>query len=122
MHYGVNAWLSFGIGIVGGAVVGSAIGALSFRSGLKGSYFALLTLAFAEVLRIAASVAPVTGAGVGVLIKLDMRPQAFQFMSRAAFYWVVLALVATSLLVTQFVAQSRFGSWLMAVRENENAA
>ena len=62
------------------------IGALSFRSGLKGSYFALVTLAFAEVLRILASVAPITGAGVGTLIKLDLRPEAFQFQSRAPFY------------------------------------
>ena len=49
------------------------IGALSFRSGLRGSYFALVTLAFAEVLRIIASVAPITGAGVGTLVKLDLR-------------------------------------------------
>ena len=74
MRYGVNAWLGFAIGIAAGALVGAVIGALSFRSGLKGSYFALVTLAFAEVLRIVASVAPITGAGVGTLIKLDLRP------------------------------------------------
>ena len=67
MRYGVNAWLGFGIGIAAGALVGAVIGALSFRSGLRGSYFALVTLAFAEVLRIIASVAPITGAGVGTL-------------------------------------------------------
>ena len=81
------------IGIAAGALVGAVIGALSFRSGLKGSYFALVTLAFAEVLRIIASVAPITGAGVGTLIKLDLRPEAFQFQSRAPFYWIILALV-----------------------------
>src|ERR1035437_4580476 len=59
----------------GGALVGAIIGALTFRSGLRGSYFALVTLAFAEVLRILASVAPLTGAGVGILIALDLRPQ-----------------------------------------------
>ena len=74
-------------------LVGAVIGALSFRSGLRGSYFALVTLAFAEVLRIIASVAPITGAGVGTLIKLDLRPEAFQFQSRAPFYWIILALV-----------------------------
>ena len=49
-----------------------------------------MTLAFAEVLRIIASVAPITGAGVGTLIKLDLRPEAFQFQSRAPFYWIIL--------------------------------
>jgi branched-chain amino acid transport system permease protein len=84
VRYGVNAWLGLLAGIAAGAMVGAIIGALSFRSGLKGSYFSLVTLAFAEVLRIIASVAPITGAGVGTLIKLDLRPEAFQFQSRVA--------------------------------------
>jgi len=122
VRYGVNAWLGFGLGMVGGALVGAAIGALSFRSGLKGSYFALVTLAFAEVLRIVASVAPITGAGVGILIPLDLRPEALQFQSRAPFYWIALALVVMSLLLARAIEASRFGAYLIAVRENEDAA
>jgi branched-chain amino acid transport system permease protein len=122
VHYGVNAWVGFLIGIVAGALVGTIIGALAFRSGLRGSYFALVTLAFAEVLRILASVAPITGAGVGTLIKLDLRPEAFQFQSRAPFYWIALALVAISLLIVHLIEHSRFGAYLVAVRENEDAA
>ncbi len=122
MRYGVNAWLGFGAGIVCGAALGGVIGALTFRSGLRGSYFALVTLAFAEVLRIIASVAPVTGAGVGTLINLDLGARAFQFQSRAVFYWVILALVALSLVIARLIKQSRFGAWLIAVRENEDAA
>ena len=71
MRYGVNAWIGFVAGIAAGAAVGAIIGGLAFRAGLRSSYFALVTLAFAEVLRILASVAPITGAGVGILIKLD---------------------------------------------------
>ena len=122
VRYGVNAWLGFAAGIAGGAVVGGFIGALTFRVGLRGSYFALVTLAFAEVLRIIASVAPITGAGVGILVKLDLRAAALQFQSRAVFYWVILALVAVSLLIAHVIERSRFGTWLIAVRENEDAA
>jgi len=122
MRYGVNAWIAFVLGIAGGALTGAVIGALTFRSGLRGSYFALVTLAFAEVLRILASVAPITGAGVGILITLDLRPQAFQFQSRAPFYWIILSLVAISLIIVRVIEQSRFGAWLVAVRENEDAA
>src|SRR5262252_9488284 len=122
VRYGVNAWLGFGIGIVAGGVVGAAIGALSFRAGLKGSYFALVTLAFAEVLRIIASVAPITGAGVGTLITLDLRPEALQFQSRAPFYWIILGLVGVSLILIRAIEDSRFGAYLIAVRENEDAA
>ena len=67
VRYGSNAWIGFAAGIAAGAVLGAVLGALTFRSGLRGSYFALVTLAFAEVLRIIASVAPITGAGVGTL-------------------------------------------------------
>jgi branched-chain amino acid transport system permease protein len=122
MRFGVNAWVGFVAGIAAGAVVGAIIGGLVFRAGLRSSYFALVTLAFAEVLRILASVTPVTGAGVGILIKLDLRTEAFQFRSRAVFYLVILALVAVSLTITQMLERSRFGAWLIAVRENEDAA
>jgi branched-chain amino acid transport system permease protein len=122
VRYGVNAWIGFVIGIAASALVGAIIGALTFRSGLKGSYFSLVTLAFAEVLRIFASVAPITGAGVGTLIKLDLRPEAFQFQSRVPFYWIALALVALSLVIVRAIESSRFGAYLVAVRENEDAA
>ncbi len=122
VRYGVNAWIAFGLGIGGGALVGAIVGGLTFRSGLRGSYFALVTLAFAEVLRISASVAPITGAGVGTLVKLDLRVAALQFQSRAVFYWMILALVAVALIVTRLIERSRFGVWLIAVRENEDAA
>ncbi len=122
VRYGVNAWIGFAAGIAAGAAVGAIIGALVFRAGLRSSYFALVTLAFAEVLRILASVAPITGAGVGILIKLDLRPQSFQFQSRAGFYFVILALVALVLVLTRVLERSRFGIWLIAVRENEDAA
>jgi branched-chain amino acid transport system permease protein len=122
VRYGLNAWAAFALGIAAGAAVGAAIGALTFPSGLRGSYFALVTLAFAEVLRIVASVAPITGAGVGLLIKLDLGARALQFPNRAVFYWFILALVATALLITRLIEQSRFGAWLVAVRENEDAA
>jgi branched-chain amino acid transport system permease protein len=122
VRYGVNAWAGLAIGTAAGALVGAVIGALSFRSGLRGSYFALVTLAFAEVLRIIASVAPITGAGVGTLIKLDLRPEAFQFQSRAPFYWIILAFVGVSLALVKHIEASRFGAYLVAVRENEDAA
>jgi branched-chain amino acid transport system permease protein len=122
VQYGVNAWVGLFAGIFAGALVGAVIGVLCFRSGLRGSYFSLVTLAFAEVLRIVSSVAPITGAGVGTLIKLDLRAEAFQFQSRAPFYWIVLTLVALSLVTVRAAENSRFGAYLVAIRENEDAA
>ena len=56
------------------------------------------------------------------MIKLDLRAAIFQFRSRAVFYLVILALVAVSLVIAQLIERSRFGAWLIAVRENEDAA
>src|SRR5688572_5575496 len=64
----------------------------------------------------------ITGAGVGTLIKLDLRWESFQFQSRAPFYWIILAFVAISLVIVKRLEQSRFGAYLVAVRENEDAA
>ena len=122
LRYGVNAWAAAAAGIVAGAVMGAAIGALVFRAGLRGSYFALVTLAFAEVLRILANAAPLTGAAAGLLVRLDQRPENFQFASRITFFYVVLACVAATLALTAWIVNARFGAQLAAVRENEEAA
>ncbi|AWB07648.1 branched-chain amino acid ABC transporter permease (plasmid) [Azospirillum humicireducens] len=122
LRYGVNAWAGLALATTAGALVGWVIGFLSFRSGLRGSYFALVTLAFAEVFRILANAASVTGGAAGLLIKLDVRPANLQFDDRAVFYWLVLAFVAATLLLTRWIQRSRFGAQLVAVRENEDAA
>ena len=119
---GINAWVALGLAVVGAAIVGLFIGALSFRYGLKGSYFALVTLAFAEVFRIVALSVPFTGAGVGLMVPLRESAANMQFASRAGYLWLVLALVTAALLVTAWLRHSRFGAWLQAVRDNEDAA
>ena len=45
----LNAWLGLVGGIAAGMLVGAAIGGMTFRSGLKGSYFSLVTLAFVSI-------------------------------------------------------------------------
>lgn len=63
LQFGLNAWAALALAMAAAALVGAIVGALSFRYGLKGSYFALVTLAFAEVFRIVALSVDFTGAG-----------------------------------------------------------
>jgi branched-chain amino acid transport system permease protein len=121
-RYGVNAYAAMMAATGIGAAVGAAIGYLSFRSGLRGSYFALITLAFAEVFRIVANATPITGGAAGSLIKLQVSAANFQFASRAIYFWIILILVVAAMLLTRGIERSRFGAYLIAVRENENAA
>ena len=118
----LNAWLALPLACATGALVGAGVGAISFRYGLKGSYFALVTLAFAEVFRIMATTVPFTGAGVGLMVPLRESAANMQFGSRAGFVWLMLGLVTLALLVTAWLRHSRFGAWLQAVRDNEDAA
>ena len=122
VRYGINAYAALLVATVIGSLVGAAIGYLSFRSGLRGSYFALITLAFAEVFRIIANAAPLTGGAAGTLIKLQVSAVNFQFASRAVYFWIILALVTAAMLLVRAIERGRFGAYLVAVRENEDAA
>lgn len=122
VHGGWNPWLALPVAMLASAGVGAFVGAVSFRYGLKGSYFALVTLAFAEVFRILALSVPFTGAGVGLMLPLNESLGNMQFANRAGYVWLVLGLVTLALLVTAWLRHSRFGAYLQAVRDNEDAA
>jgi branched-chain amino acid transport system permease protein len=119
---GLNAWLALTLAILGSAGVGIGVGALTFRYGLKGSYFALVTLAFAEVFRILALSVPFTGGGVGLMLPLRESFSNMQFGSRKGYVFLVLGFVMAALLVTWWLKHSRFGAYLQAVRDNEDSA
>lgn len=122
MQWGLNPWPALVIAMAIAAVVGLFFGALSFRYGLKGSYFALVTLAFAEVFRVVALSVPFTGAGVGLMLPLREGAGNMQFGGRAGFIWLILGLLVVAQLVAAWLRHSRFGAWLQAVRDNEDAA
>ncbi len=120
--HGWNPWLAWPVAIASGGLVGAVIGVLSFRAGLRGSYFALITLAFAEVFRIVANSIPQTRGGLGILIKADQRPENFQFRDPMWFYYLALVLCVIGLAIAWWLTRSRFGARLAAIRENEDAA
>ena len=122
MRFGFSPWLGLPASALAGALVGWVIAFLSFRAGLKGSYFALITLAFAEVLRIVANSVEITGGGLGMLIPAKRSAANFQFPERIGFYFLILALTVASIAVAVWLKHSRFGAQLAAIRENEDAA
>lgn len=120
--HGANAWVALGLAVALAAAAGLFVGALAFRYGLKGSYFALVTLAFAEVFRILAVSVGFTGGGVGMMLPLQPAAANLQFASRPGFIAVIGGFVVVALLVTAWLRHSRFGAQLQAVRDNEDAA
>jgi branched-chain amino acid transport system permease protein len=122
MRLGFSPWLGLPIAALAGAMVGGVIAALSFRAGLKGSYFALITLAFAEVLRIISNSVSITGGGLGLLIPMKAGAANLQFADRSGFYFLILALTVGSVALAEWMRRSRFGAQLAAIRENEDSA
>ncbi|WP_144110273.1 branched-chain amino acid ABC transporter permease [Paraburkholderia sp. BCC1886] len=122
LSWGWNPWLALPVAVLGGVVAGLVVGLLTFRGGLKGSYFALVTLAFAEVARIIAVSVPFTGGGVGLMVPLHTGAANLQFGSRRGYVYLLLVFVMAALFVTAWLRHSRFGAYLQAVRDNESAA
>lgn len=120
--FGVPPIIGIFAAIFMGALLGLIVGYLSFRSGLRGSYFALITLAFAELLRVLANSVEFTGGGVGLFLTYAPGLHNLQFNSPTGFYYFSLVLLIISLAIAIWLERSRFGAQLVAIRENEDAA
>ena len=113
---GLNPWLALAGGVVAAMISAAVIGSVSFR--LRGPYFCLATIAFTEVLRLIAKNLPdVTGGDVGTPV-----PLLFANHSTRSFYFAAVVLTVISFAITYWVERSRFGYYLMAIREDEDTA
>ncbi|MBZ5682892.1 MAG: branched-chain amino acid ABC transporter permease, partial [Acidobacteriia bacterium] len=113
---GMSPWLAIGGGVVLSLVAAVIIGSVSFR--LRGPYFCLATIAFAEVVRLIAKNLPnVTGGDVGTPV-----PLLFPQNSMRSFYYACVILTIMSFALTYWMERSRFGYYLMAIREDEDTA
>jgi branched-chain amino acid transport system permease protein len=122
MHWGLSPWIGMLIGGALAAVLGAIIGGLGFRFGLRGFYFVLLTVAFAEVCRIVTLNTDVTGGALGLYITFTGNPWQLQFRDNRAYYYVSLALMMLATAIVAGVERSRLGAYLRAIREDEDAA
>src|SRR5208282_1338939 len=122
IRFGVSPW----IGILAGGVVAMLaslpIGALCFR--LRGPYFAIATIATAQVLMLLFLKFRdfAWGAEGTTLPNLGDAPLMMQFESKAAYYYIALAMLAVGLAVTYRIERSWMGYYLVAVGEDEDAA
>jgi branched-chain amino acid transport system permease protein len=130
---GWSPWLTMWLALTAAVAVAAFVGLLSFRYGLRGSYFALITLAFAEAFHVLSrSLVGVTEGGRGVQLALNQDPAlalerfqftfAGQFLRAYGYYYTILALLGIACAAVWAMERTRFGARLVAVRENEDAA
>jgi branched-chain amino acid transport system permease protein len=114
LRVGISPWLGMFVGAVLALLLSLPLGWLTFR--LRGPYFALSTLAFAEIVRVIVyNWDTVTGGGDGLNILTDLG-------GVVRFYYIILALTVAAFLVMRVCVRSRWGYFLNAIREDEDAA
>src|SRR5215813_2357813 len=112
----IPLWLSLLLAATLSTLVAGVIGVIAFR--LRGPYFTLATIAFGEVLRLIATNLEVTGGAIGLTMPGLFHGRTFW----RQFYLASVALTVIAFLANYWVSRSRFGYYLMAIREDEDTA
>lgn len=126
-------WLQFGVspligvfaGMAAAMLAGAVIGWLGLRFGIEGVYFALLTIAFAEIARVAFDHLAISGGAGGLFLPVTPAERAAWWMLDGGpvfFYYLTLGLAAGATGVVAWLARSRLGYLWRAVRDDPVAA
>lgn len=111
---GISAWWGMLLGGPLAMLVGFFLGCICFR--LRGAYFALATLAIAEVFRLTAIVwRDFTEGMQGILIIQSFR-------SKIPYYFLALGLAVVCMLAIYKIMKSKWGFYFVAIREDQDAA
>jgi branched-chain amino acid transport system permease protein len=121
LNFALSPWFGMLVGAGLSVLVAIGIGVPCFR--LKSHFFALATIAFAEVLRLVASYwRDLTKGGVGLLIPFKPGIEYFMFRSKLPYAYIALAMMLLMILVSYIIRNSRFGFYLVSLREDQDAA
>lgn len=131
-YVGAILWVKFGVSpalavvpaMLVAMVFGAAIGWLGFRFGIEGVYFALLTIAFAEVARIGFDNWSFVGGAAGFFIPVSAGGGSPVNLRGGPllFYYVALAMMVAAFIACAMLRRSRLGHAWLAVREDPEAA
>ena len=118
--FGWNFWLTLPVSIAVSAIAAIVVGGPTLK--LRSDYLAIVTLGFAEIVRLTARNLAITGSASG-LVAIE-RPSLFgmHLTQISHWYYVFLALVVLFIFITHRIRFSRFGRALAYIREDEDAA
>ena len=118
--FGWSFWLTIPVSIVASIVIAVLIGAPTLK--LRSDYLAIVTLGFAEIVRITARNLAITGRASG--LHGIARPEFFglRLTSFTHWFYVYLVLIILFIIISNRIRHSRFGRALAFIREDEDAA
>ncbi len=124
-NLGVSPWLGMLVAVAVCVLAASMIGWLAFRFGISGTYFALLTIAFAEFTRIGFDHFGWVGGSGGLFLRVvdaDTTDWVGLRGGPMMFYYLGLALTVLAFVISAWLLRSRVGYYFRAIRDNEEAA
>ena len=122
VHYGLSPWITMWLGALLAGLMGLFIGYLSFKYGMRGIFFLMVTISFAEIFKIIFFSVESLGGASGVNIPFHNRALDFQFADKIYYYYISLGMFLGILALTQYLKVNRVGYYFLAIRENEDAA
>lgn len=121
LKLGISPWLGLIVAVLISIIAGILIGLPTFR--LKGTYFTLATIAFAEVIRqVALFWRGLTNGSMGVNIPFEPSFINMIFRDYKVYYWIALILFLISLAIMYWVDRTKIGYYLKAIREDQDSA
>ncbi len=115
--FGIPLPLGMTAGVVMCCALGGLIGWVCLR--MSGPYLAIFTLGFSEIVRITIATEDGVTSGMAGLHTDALFPSA---ATRLPYFYTAFALLAVSLLLMGLLVRSRWGLFLRAIREDEQAA
>jgi len=119
---GLTPWVGMFLGGFIAVAIALFLGFLGFRFGLRGVYFVIMTIAFAELTRLAVSHIEALGSFTGIFVNFNPSFYNFQFKGNIPYYYIALGFMVASLIVVRFIEVSKVGRFIVAIREDEEAA
>src|ERR1700749_4496876 len=124
-HFGLPWYGAIVIGVLGGAVMAAAIGALAIRT--RGIYFAMVTMALSQCVYYLFYEAVDWPGGENGLRGINVREITLfglklDFINPWTRYYIIAAFVIAAFFVLSRILASPFGAVIEAVRENEARA
>lgn len=120
VRYAITPWLGMLPAIAICAVIGPLIFWPTFR--LKGSFFAIATLAFNEVGAVFANYFEITGGPRGVQVPFKAGFGNMIFTNPFHYALLMFGYMSVCLLVAMIVRHGKLGYYLLAVRDDEDCA
>jgi branched-chain amino acid transport system permease protein len=122
LTFGLSPWIGMLAGGLIASILSLFLGFLGFRFGIRGVYFVIMTIAFAEIARLVVSHIDALGSFSGIFLDFNPSFTNFQFRGNLPYYYISLGFMLFSLIAVRLLEVSKLGRFMVAIRENEEAA